>query len=143
MSSRRGCRLFDRITSAGCWTRRWTSGCPPPAGSSTRDAASKASANRAALLENTEIKELAMASRYGPRAGRTVSVHNNDTTSACRSLDSTLYANSIAQDRRAQRFYMKPGKRAEQKTALRHRKTFMKGFKHLMDIVQDAKRKGY
>lgn len=89
-------------------------------------------------------RENAMATRLtGVTAGRTIDVYNGDTSAAFRQLNSMVAANSIAQDRRSQRFYMKPGKVAEMKKSLRHRREFMMGFQRLMELVKDAKRKGY
>lgn len=86
----------------------------------------------------------ALSSRLtGVSAGRTVDVFNNDTSSAFRQLNSIMFANKIPQDSRNQRFYMKPGKVAELKRSQKHRRDFMKGFKRLIEIVKDAKRKGY
>lgn len=86
----------------------------------------------------------ALSSRLtGVAAGRTVDVFNNDTASAFRQLNSIMFANRIPQDSRNQRFYMKPGKVAELKRSQKHRRDFMKGFKRLIEIVKDAKRKGY
>ncbi|GCE97172.1 hypothetical protein ZYGM_004235 [Zygosaccharomyces mellis] len=89
-------------------------------------------------------KDDALSSRLtGVAAGRTVDVYNNDTASACRQLNSVMFANRIPQMKKAQRFYLKPGKVAEIKRSQRHRKDFMKGFKRLIEIIKDAKRKGY
>lgn len=89
-------------------------------------------------------KDDALSSRLtGVVAGRTVNVFNNDTSNAFRQLNAIMFANNIAQDKRAQRFYMKPGKVAEMKRSQKHRRDFMKGFKRLIEIVKDAKRKGY
>ena len=77
------------------------------------------------------------------KTGRTVDVNNFDTNTACRRLNTIVFSNQIAIERRKQKFYMKPGKRAELKRSQRHRKDFMKGFKRLMEIVKDAKRKGF
>ncbi|QLQ79090.1 hypothetical protein HG537_0B04380 [Torulaspora globosa] len=86
----------------------------------------------------------ALSSRLtGVSAGRTVDVFNNDTANAFRQLNSIMFANKIPQDSRNQRFYMKPGKVAELKRSQKHRREFMKGFKRLIEIVKDAKRKGY
>lgn len=86
----------------------------------------------------------ALSSRLtGVVAGRTVNVFNNDTSNAFRQLNGIMFANKIPQDSRNQRFYMKPGKVAEMKKSQRHRRDFMKGFKRLIEIVKDAKRKGY
>lgn len=89
-------------------------------------------------------KDDALSSRLtGVVAGRTVNVFNNDTANAFRQLNSIMFANNIAQDKRSQRFHMKPGKVAEMKRSQKHRRDFMKGFKRLIEIVKDAKRKGY
>lgn len=86
----------------------------------------------------------ALGSRLtGVVAGRTVNVFNSDTSNAFRQLNGIMFANKIPQDSRNQRFYMKPGKVAELKKSQRHRRDFMKGFKRLIEIVKDAKRKGY
>lgn len=86
----------------------------------------------------------ALSSRLtGVIAGRTVNVFNSDTSSAFRQLNGIMFANKIPQESRNQRFYMKPGKVAEMKRSQRHRRDFMKGFKRLIEIVKDAKRKGY
>lgn len=91
-----------------------------------------------------QIREEAAALRkFSIMSGRTATVNNCDTATACRRLSSLLFANEIAIDRRKQRFHMKPGKKAELKRSQRHRKDFMKGFKRLMEVVKDAKRKGY
>lgn len=97
----------------------------------------------ATILDNNSIRDQALGSKFGVKPGRTVTVFNNDTATACKRLNSVVFANQIAMDRRSQRFHMKPGKKAELKRSQRHRRDFMKGFKRLMDIVKDAKRKGY
>ncbi|SCW00098.1 LAFE_0B09406g1_1 [Lachancea fermentati] len=89
-------------------------------------------------------KEDAMGSRLtGVKGGRSVDVFNGDTSGAFRQLNSIVFANRIAQDRRNQRFHLKPGKAKELRRSQKHRRDFMKGFKRLIDIVKDAKRKGY
>ena len=89
-------------------------------------------------------KEDALGSRLtGVRAGRTVDVFNNDTAAAFRQLNSIAFANKIAQDRRNQRYHLKAGKARELRRSQKHRRDFMKGFKRLIEIVKDAKRKGY
>ncbi|CAR26198.1 hypothetical protein ZYGR_0E01820 [Zygosaccharomyces rouxii] len=89
-------------------------------------------------------KDDALSSRLtGVTAGRTVDVYNNDTAAACRQLNSVMLSNKIPQTKKAQRFYLKPGKVAEIKRSQRHRRDFMKGFKRLIEVVKDAKRKGY
>ncbi|KAK5779888.1 mitochondrial 37S ribosomal protein bS21m MRP21 PWA37_001743 [Arxiozyma heterogenica] len=98
---------------------------------------------KALLLENSDIRETALSTKFGPLAGRTVDVINSDTATAFRRLASILSSNQVWKDRRDQRFYMKPGKKKELKRSQHHRRRFMKGFKRLMDIVKDANRKGY
>lgn len=95
------------------------------------------------ILPEQIREEAASLMNYSTRSGRTVTVTNGDTASACRRLGGLVFANQIAIDRRKQRFHMKPGKKAELKRSMRHRKDFMKGFKRLMEVVKDAKRKGY
>lgn len=99
--------------------------------------------NKALMLENSEIRETALSTKFGPLAGRTVDVINGDTNTAFRRLDAILTSNGVWKDRRDQRFHMKPGKKKELKRSQHHRKKFMKGFKRLMDVVKDANRKGY
>ncbi|XDT25940.1 Ribosomal protein S21 [Nakaseomyces glabratus] len=79
----------------------------------------------------------------GVQAGRTVGVINGDTATAVRRLTTKLIANGVPMDKRKQRFHMKPGKAAELKRSQRHRRDFKKGFKRLIEIVKDARRKGY
>ncbi|SCU97638.1 LADA_0H07316g1_1 [Lachancea dasiensis] len=89
-------------------------------------------------------KEDALTSRLtGVRAGRTVDVYNGDTAGAFRQLNSVVFANRIAQDKRNQRFHVKRGKAKEMRASQKHRREFMKGFKRLIEVVKDAKRKGY
>ncbi|SCU95333.1 LAME_0F11738g1_1 [Lachancea meyersii CBS 8951] len=89
-------------------------------------------------------KEDALTSRLtGIRAGRTVDVFNGDTAGAFRQLNSVVFANRIAHDKRNQRFHIKRGKAKEMRSSQRHRREFMKGFKRLIEVVKDAKRKGY
>ncbi|SCV01491.1 LANO_0F12024g1_1 [Lachancea nothofagi CBS 11611] len=89
-------------------------------------------------------KEDALTSRLtGVRAGRTVDVYNGDTAGAFRQLNSVVFANRIAHDKRNQRYHVKRGKAKEMRSSQRHRREFMKGFKRLIEVVKDAKRKGY
>lgn len=79
----------------------------------------------------------------GIQAGRTVDVFNGNTIAAFQRLSSIVRSNGIARDKRAQRFYLKPGKAKEIRRSQKHRRDFMKSFKHLIEVVKDAKRKGY
>ncbi|CAL9730946.1 small ribosomal subunit protein bS21m [Monosporozyma unispora] len=107
------------------------------------EAGMKEKLDKALLLENSDIRETALSTKFGPLAGRTVDVINGDTATAFRRLDSIISSNQVWKDRRDQRFHMKPGKKKELKRSTHHRKIFMKGFKRLMDVVKDANRKGY
>lgn len=109
----------------------------------TNEAGMKERLDKALLLENSEIREVALSTKFGPLAGRTVDVINGDTATAFRRLDSIISSNQVWKDRREQRFHMKPGKKKELKRSTHHRKVFLKGFKRLMDVVKDANRKGY
>ncbi|AAS54207.2 AGL284Cp [Eremothecium gossypii ATCC 10895] len=89
-------------------------------------------------------REDAFRSRLtGVRAGRTVSVFNGNTSQALQRQNMLLRSARIAQDRREQRFYLKPGKVKEQQRSRKHRREFMRAFKGLIEVVKDAKRKGY
>jgi len=79
----------------------------------------------------------------GPRAGKIIKVVNNDINGAFNALNGVVRSNNIRQDKRAQQFYIKPGKQRELKAIQRNKREFMKGFKRLMNIVKDASRKGY
>lgn len=89
-------------------------------------------------------REDAMSSKLtGVQAGRTIDVFSGNTMAAFQRLGSVVRSNSIFKDKRAQRFHLKPGKARELRKSLKHRKEFMKSFKNLIDVVKDAKRKGY
>lgn len=89
-------------------------------------------------------KEDSLGSKLtGITAGRSVSVFNGNTMLAFQRLNSIIRSNQISRDKRNQRFYLKPGKAKEMRRSQKHRREFMKGFKRLIDVVKDAKRKGY
>lgn len=89
-------------------------------------------------------REDAVNSRLtGIQAGRTVDVFSGNTLAAFQRLDSIVRSNGIARDKRQQRFYLKPGKAREMRRSQKHRRDFMKSFKHMIEVVKDAKRKGY
>lgn len=79
----------------------------------------------------------------GIKAGRTVAVYNGNTMQAFFRLQALVKSNHIALEKRKQRFYLKPGKVRELRKSQKHRRDFMKGFKRLISVVKDAKRKGY
>ncbi|QEU62818.1 Mrp21 [Kluyveromyces lactis] len=89
-------------------------------------------------------REDALSSKLtGIQAGRTIDVFSGNTMAAFQRLGSIVRSNSIQKDKRAQRFYLKPGKARELRKSQKHRKEFMKSFKNLIEVVKDAKRKGY
>ncbi len=89
-------------------------------------------------------REAALHSKLtGIQAGRTVDVFTGNTAAAFQRLGAVVRANGIMRDKRSQRFYLKPGKAREMRRSRKHRKEFMKSFKHLIEVVKDAKRKGY
>ncbi|AGO13596.1 AaceriAGL284Cp [[Ashbya] aceris (nom. inval.)] len=89
-------------------------------------------------------REDAFRSRLtGVRAGRTVAVFNGNTSQALQRQNVLLRSARVAQDRREQRFHLKPGKAKEQQRSRKHRREFMRAFKDMIEVVKDAKRKGY
>ncbi|KAH3902564.1 uncharacterized protein SCODWIG_00295 [Saccharomycodes ludwigii] len=94
-------------------------------------------------LDSNPREDALTSKMFGIKAGRTVSVIKGNTSDSFRVLQSIVRENNIAHDKRKQRFYLKPGKLREAKKSQKHRKEFMKGFKRLIEIVKDAKRKGY
>ncbi|AMD20466.1 HDL278Cp [Eremothecium sinecaudum] len=105
---------------------------------------SSAPGGKVDLLSMLSPRDDALGSKLtGPMAGRTVAVFNGNTMRAFQRLNSIIRSNEIAEEKRQQRFYLKPGKAKEQQRSQKHRKEFMKGFKSLIEVVKDAKRKGY
>ncbi|AET40982.1 mitochondrial 37S ribosomal protein bS21m Ecym_7132 [Eremothecium cymbalariae DBVPG len=89
-------------------------------------------------------REDALSSKLtGIQAGRSVSVFNGNTMQALGRLNAVVKSNQIPRDKANQRFYLKPGKAREIRRSQKHRKDFMQGFKRLIEVVKDAKRKGY
>lgn len=81
--------------------------------------------------------------RTGPIAGRVVSVHKNDLNTAFKRLRGVISANNIKGEKMAQRFYKKPGKVLEEKQIRRKKRVFNEGVRRLMEVVKEAKRRGY
>lgn len=79
--------------------------------------------------------------RTGPSAGRTVSVIT-DLPQALSRLRGILTANNVKVDQLRQRFHERPGKKKNRLKSLRHRKRFKAGFKRLVTIAMEMKRKG-
>ncbi|GMM35901.1 mitochondrial 37S ribosomal protein [Saccharomycopsis crataegensis] len=73
-----------------------------------------------------------------------VNVRNSNTlVSDFKKLEGIVGRNQIAQDKRDQRFYVRPGRKRRLDRSRRHRKLFKAGFKNLLGMVKDARRKGY
>lgn len=60
-----------------------------------------------------------------------------------RAFQQMVSRNRIAMTQREQQFYIRPGRKRRLAKSKKHRKEFMAGFKHLIGLVKDAKRKGY
>lgn len=99
---------------------------------------------KASDVSSSQAKQYAkMIPITGPISGRMTRVTGGNIDGAFRSLRYIVSSNSIRTDKNAQRFYKKPGKVAEEKTMRRKRKMFDAGIRRLIDIVKDAKRRGY
>lgn len=79
--------------------------------------------------------------RTGPSAGRTVTVIT-DLPQALSRLRGILTANNVKVDQLRQRFHERPGKKKSRLKSLRHRRRFKAGFKRLVTIAMEMKRKG-
>ncbi|CAI1801663.1 hypothetical protein SEUBUCD646_0B00360 [Saccharomyces eubayanus] len=100
--------------------------------------------NRRELLSEAEIARGSVENaQMRFNSGKSIIVNKNNPAESFKRLNRVMFENNIPGDKKSQRFYMKPGKVAELKKSQRHRKEFMMGFKRLIDIVKDAKRKGY
>ncbi|CAI4037161.1 hypothetical protein SMKI_02G0240 [Saccharomyces mikatae IFO 1815] len=100
--------------------------------------------NRRELLSEAEIARSSVENaQMRFNSGKSIIMNKNNPAESFKRLNRIMFENNIPGDKRSQRFYMKPGKVAELKRSQRHRKEFMMGFKRLIDIVKDAKRKGY
>ncbi|CAI4054746.1 hypothetical protein SKDZ_02G0190 [Saccharomyces kudriavzevii ZP591] len=100
--------------------------------------------NRRELLSEAEIARSSVENaQMRFNSGKSIIMNKNNPAESFKRLNRIMFENNIPGDKRSQRFYMKPGKVAEMKRSQRHRKEFMMGFKRLIEIVKDAKRKGY
>jgi small subunit ribosomal protein MRP21 len=79
--------------------------------------------------------------RTGPSAGRSVQVRA-DLPSALSRLRMILTANNVKADQVRQRFHERPGLKKKRLKSARHRKRFKAGFKKLVSIAMEMKRKG-
>ncbi|ODV93181.1 hypothetical protein PACTADRAFT_51800 [Pachysolen tannophilus NRRL Y-2460] len=79
----------------------------------------------------------------GVLAGRTVDVRSGNVSGALASLNRLLKINNIQKTLIKQRFYMKPGKVQAQIRVDSRKRRFDKGFRRLLNVVKEAKRRGY
>lgn len=90
------------------------------------------------------FKNQAALMSAGKGAALSVNVKDADSLPiAIKRLDGMIRRNSIIGDLRAQEFHIRKGKKKRMIRAKRHRKLFKEGFKYLLNMVKDAKRKGY
>jgi small subunit ribosomal protein MRP21 len=77
----------------------------------------------------------------GPTAGRSVLV-TTDLAQAFMRLKSIISQNKVRQDFHSQRFHERPGLKRKRLRSERHRRRFKEGFKRMVSIVMDMKKKG-
>lgn len=65
-----------------------------------------------------------------------------DLPQALARLRSILTANNVKADQLRQKFHERPGKKKNRLKSLRHRRRFKAGFKRLVAIAMEMKRKG-
>ncbi|KAH3672148.1 hypothetical protein WICPIJ_010117 [Wickerhamomyces pijperi] len=114
-------------------------------GSKKRNSASRALLADSLLSahhEDPRVKGLELP-LTGPIAGRMVKIHNFDLNTAFKKLRGVISANNIKGEKMAQRFYKKPGKVLEEKQIRRKKRVFNEGVRRLMQVVVEAKRRGY
>jgi ribosomal protein S21 len=79
--------------------------------------------------------------KMGPTAGRSVVVQT-DVAQAFMRLKSILSQNRVKQDFFLQKFHERPGKKRKRLRSERHRKRFKEGFRRMIAVVMDMKKKG-
>lgn len=79
--------------------------------------------------------------KMGPTAGRSVLV-TTDLAQAFMRLKSIISQNKVRQDFHSQRFHERPGLKRKRLRSERHRRRFKEGFKRMVSIVMDMKKKG-
>jgi ribosomal protein S21 len=79
--------------------------------------------------------------KMGPTAGRSVVVQT-DVAQAFMKLKSILSQNRVKQDFHLQRFHERPGLKRKRLRSERHRKRFKEGFRRMIAVVMDMKKKG-
>jgi len=77
----------------------------------------------------------------GPTAGRSVVVIT-DVAQAFMKLRSVISQNKVRQDWNRQRFHERPGSKRKRLKSERHRRRFKEGFKRMVRVVLDMKKKG-
>lgn len=86
-----------------------------------------------------EVREI--IPKMGPTAGRSVLV-TGDVAQAFSRLGFIVRQNKVKSDSFMQRFHERPGLKRKRLKSQRHRKRFKEGFKKMVSIVQDMRRKG-
>ncbi|KAF8253181.1 hypothetical protein K440DRAFT_627440 [Wilcoxina mikolae CBS 423.85] len=79
--------------------------------------------------------------KMGPTAGRSVLV-TTDLAQAFMRLKSIISQNKVRQDFHIQKFHERPGLKRKRLRSERHRRRFKEGFKRMVSIVMDMKKKG-
>lgn len=95
-----------------------------------------ASSTAAAPIQHLDVKP-----KMGPTAGRSVLV-TTDVSQALMRLRSILSQNKVRQDFHMQKFHERPGLKRKRLASERHRRRFKEGFKRMVSIVLDMKKKG-
>ena len=87
------------------------------------------------------IQHLDVKPRMGPTAGRSVLV-TTDISQALMRLKSILSQNKVRQQFHMQKFHESRGLKRKRLASERHRRRFKEGFKRMVSIVLDMKKKG-
>ena len=86
-------------------------------------------------MEHTRLPKM------GPAAGRSVLV-NGDVAQAFMKLRTIIAQNKVRSDFAAQKFHEAPSVKRKRLASLRHRRRFKEGFKRMVAVVMDMKKKG-
>ena len=84
--------------------------------------------------------------KLGPSLGRTIEVNekkNMDIGRAFRSLDIAVARNRVRADFNRQRFHERPGLKRKRLQSERWRKHFKDGFKGMVKMVNEMRKKGW
>lgn len=79
--------------------------------------------------------------KMGPTAGRSVVVQS-DVAQAFMKLRSVVRQNNVRTDFQTQRFHERPGLKRKRLASKRHRQRFKDGFRRMIAVVMDMKKKG-